>query len=190
MVGHSWGAMVALEWAIRRPDDVLGAVLVDGAAFSFRDVPGATWESTEQRLAPPDLRGLRFEELLERSRHGDLAFLGDDVRRAFFGSLMQVRPDGSIRARLSRENHLRILRAMWDENLDAAYQDLRRPALAVLATPREAGQPIATIKTASVTRLQELQPLLQVRWLDDTIHDIPLHRPALLVEQLEDWLLP
>lgn len=158
VVGHSWGAMVALEWAVRRPDDVLAAVLVDGAAFSFRDLPGATWESTAQRFAPPDLRGLDFEGLIERTRHGDLSFLDEDTRRTFFSSLMRVLPDGSIQARLSRESHLRILRAMWDENLDDVYQALRRPALAVLATPRDAKSPIARVKRASVARLQERHP--------------------------------
>jgi hypothetical protein len=28
------------------------------------------------------------------------------------------------------------------------------------------------------------QPLLEVRWLRDTIHDVPLHKPAVLAQAI------
>lgn len=183
VVGHSWGATVALEWAVRRPDDVRAVVLVDGAVFSFRDLPGATWQTIAERFAPPDLRGFTLEDVLDETRRGDLDFLDEEFRRAFFGSIMHLMPDGSIHARLSRENHLRILRTLWDEDLDAAFRALQRPALALIAVQEQLDaeqQHMLQNKRDGVARLQALQPLLQVSWLEDTVHDIPLQRPEML----------
>lgn len=185
VVGHSWGASVALEWAARHPADVQAAVLVDGTVFNFRDLPGATWETIAQRFAPPDLRGVLLEDLLDDTRRGDLDFLDDDFRRAFFGSIMHLMPDGSIHARLSREHHLQILRTLWDEDLGAAFRAVRCPTLALIAVPDRLDEPqqqVLQLKRQTVPHLQALSPLLRVRWLEQTVHDIPLQRPAMLAE--------
>ncbi len=190
VVGHSWGATVALEWAIRCPDEVRAAVLVDGGVSSFRDIPGATWATVEDRFGPPAWDNVRFDELLEHTRHGDLAFLDDGFRRAFFAAMTERRPDstGAIRGRLSPQHHWSILRALWDDDLDLAYPLLRRPALALLALPREpwdeAQRGMAENKRRMAAHRQTLQPLLRVRWLEDTIHDIPLQRPEALAEAI------
>ena len=186
VVGHSCGATIAMEWTVRQAELVRAVALVDGAIFPFRDVPGATWESVAERLAPPDLSSLSFDDLIERTR-GRLGFLDETFRRSYFGALMQVTSDGAIRARLPRDKHIRILRTLWDEDVDAAVGALRRPALALLAerTPTDTeGQRIEELRCRMVERLQQAQPLLRVRWLKDTIHDVALQRPELLAEAI------
>jgi pimeloyl-ACP methyl ester carboxylesterase len=187
IVGHSWGASVALQWAVRHPDEVRSIVLVDGGIFSFRDMPGASWESVSERLAPPDHTGRQFEDLLERTRRGDLAFLDEPFRREFFAALMHVMPDGTYHPRLSRSRHMAILRSMWDMDLEAAYDALRRPALALVALPRvvrEDQGEMAAMRRQAVERLAARQALLTVRWVPDTIHDLPLQRPEVLAEAI------
>lgn len=186
VVGHSWGATVALAWAARAPEQVQAVVLVDGAFFPFREAPGATWEQVAARLAPPDLTGIRFEDMLERTR-GSLSFLDEDFRRAYFAAIMHVGPDGSIRARLSRDRHMRIVRSMWDTDVDALVAALRCPALALLAertVADEEGRALEALRHRMVARLREAQPLLRVRWLPDTMHDVPLQRPTLLAQAI------
>ena len=189
VVGHSWGASVALRWTVKQPADVHAAVLVDGGVSSFRDIPGATWRTVEERFAPPPWRDIRFDHLLERTRRGDLAGLDESFRRDFFAALTVEQPDGTVRARLSAANHWRILRAMWEDDLDAAYRDVRRPTLALMAVPAEpwndAQRAMVETKRHAAARREELQPLLRVRWLEDTIHDIPLQRPAILAEAID-----
>lgn len=186
VVGHSWGASVALHWAVSYPERVRAVVLVDGAIFPFREEPDATWERVAARLTPPDLSGLTFDALLERTRTS-LSFLDETFRRSYFEALMQVGPGGSIRARLPRDKHMLIIRTMWDEDADAAFAALRRPALALLAerTPADAaGRRMEEARHRMAERLQQTQPLLQVRWLQDTIHDVPLQRPQLLADAI------
>ncbi len=189
VVGHSWGASVALHWAVSRPADVRAAVLVDGGVSSFRDMPGATWQTVEDRFAPPAWRDVRFDDLLAHARRGDLAVLDESFRRDFFAALTVAGPDGTVRARLSAENHWRILRGMWDHDLDAAYRALRRPTLDLLALPADpwddARREMVETKRRAAARREALQPLLRVRWLEDTIHDIPLRRPDTLAEAID-----
>ncbi|HWE60602.1 MAG TPA: alpha/beta hydrolase [Chloroflexota bacterium] len=195
VVGHSWGATVALEWAVRHPRQVQAVVLVDGAIVPFREAPGATWERLAARLAPPDLSGVTFDDLLERTRVS-LGFLDQAFRRSFFEALMEITADGSVRARLPRDKHMRILRMLWDEDVDAAFRELHRTALALLAerapSDAEAWQ-MEEMRHRMAERLQQGQPLLRVHWLQDTIHDVPLQRPALLAEAIlgaDTWSTP
>jgi pimeloyl-ACP methyl ester carboxylesterase len=188
VVGHSWGALVALAWAAWHPDRVQAVILVDGAIFPFREAPGATWEQVAERLAPPDLSGVALESLLDRSRTA-LSFLDEPFRLAYFGAIMQILPDGTVRARLPRDKHMRIVRTMWDTDASSLFAALRCPALALLArrTPSDAeGRRMEELRVQMAERLLQTQPLLQVRWLDNTIHDVPLQRPALLAEAITE----
>ncbi|HYJ61311.1 MAG TPA: alpha/beta fold hydrolase, partial [Actinomycetota bacterium] len=57
--GHSWGAMVALEAAVRRPRAFAGIYLVDGGVGSLGDE--MSWPEVKERLAPPDITGTPVE---------------------------------------------------------------------------------------------------------------------------------
>jgi hypothetical protein len=39
-------------------------------------------------------------------------------------------------------------------------------------------------KKSAIERALEIQPRSRVRWFEDTVHDIPLHRPDELAEEL------
>jgi pimeloyl-ACP methyl ester carboxylesterase len=141
VVGHSWGANVALELAVRHPRRVGGAVLVDGGFLRLRD--RMDWPTAKERLAPPDLRGTPVHEFLEMTRY----FLHGQVEitpqvEAVFLSLMRLDRDGNIHPRLSRANHLRILRALWEQDALALLRRVRVPTL-VLAVRSAALPPVS-----------------------------------------------
>jgi pimeloyl-ACP methyl ester carboxylesterase len=76
---------------------------------------------------------------------------------------------------------------MWDEDVDSAFAAVRCPTLALLAErePVDAeGRQMETLRHRMVERLQRTQSLLTVHWLRDTIHDVPLQRPAELAEAI------
>ena len=78
VVGHSWGANVALNTAALHPDRVAALVMVDGGFFGRNLRGGTTWEEFRTRLSPRDVSGTRAE-LLERMPV--LGIVGRRVRR-------------------------------------------------------------------------------------------------------------
>ncbi len=69
LAGHSWGGMVALEYAARNvagPWSPSGLALVDGGIGQLDDVPGATWEDVQAALTPPRLAGTPLDVFLAR----------------------------------------------------------------------------------------------------------------------------
>jgi pimeloyl-ACP methyl ester carboxylesterase len=183
VVGHSWGSMVALEAAARHPRAIAGAVLVDGGLGSIR-ASEDTWEQTKERLAPPMLAGMHVEEFrgLVRTVFADALELTPDVE-AIALSLMHIRPDGTIRPRLSRANHFRILRSIWDQDTASLFPALRIPVLAVVAHGSGGDD---ESKRAAAVDARRLAPagLVRVTWLRG-IHDLPLQRPASLAGLIE-----
>ncbi|HJQ72065.1 MAG TPA: alpha/beta hydrolase, partial [Actinomycetota bacterium] len=177
MVGHSWGASVALELAAGHPRSVGGLVLVDGGLGALRDA--MDWATVKEVLAPPRLAGMPVEEFRGSIR----TFLGDGVDitpqiEDIALSLMRVDRQGRIRPHLSRANHFRILRAIWLRHPDEALARLSVPTLAVLA--RGGGDTDAEAhKRGFAERARRSGAPIRVSWLEG-IHDLPLQHPDAL----------
>ncbi len=182
IAGHSWGAMVALELAARHPRAVDGAVLVDGGISALGET--MDWPTAKQRLAPPHLAGMAVEEFRGMMR----TFLGDAVEvtpqiKEIVLSVMHVDRRGRIRPRLSRANHLRILRAIWLQDPDAELARLSVPTLALLA--RGGGDPEwDERKKRAARRAARSGAPIRISWMEG-IHDLPLQHPDSLASRVE-----
>jgi pimeloyl-ACP methyl ester carboxylesterase len=184
VVGHSWGAMVALELAARYPRRVGGAVLVDGGLSG----PGEAWDwpTTKSRLSPPPLAGMRLDEFRAGiDSWSPLPFTPE--LETMFLSLMHVGRDGTIRPRLSRANHLRILRAIWEQRPLALYRRLTVPTLVIAA--REPGaddRAWIDAKRQGMTAAREASTGRPVtfEWMRG-VHDLPLQHPDRLARRID-----
>ena len=187
VVGHSWGALVALALAARRPRTVSGAVLVDGGVGTLAS--SMSWAKTKEYLAPPKLTGMPVEEfrVMIRTFAGDAFEVTPDIE-AMVLSLMRVDREGRIHPRLSRANHFRILRAIWELDPLTLWARLRVPVLALLAHgaegPEEDGWFRAKRKAAHDVRAVAEPALVRIAWIDG-IHDLPVQRPAQLTRRIE-----
>jgi pimeloyl-ACP methyl ester carboxylesterase len=192
VAGHSWGANVALEFAAAHPDVVGAVLLVDGGFGMLRQRAGATWEQISRDLAPPDFAGTPATTFLGWMRAHNPNWRPEHEEIAL--NIVELREDGTVGPRLSRANHMRILRAMWDEVPDAIYPAVRAPVLYVLAESPSSdteGRGFATLKQQGIvqaTKLLASAPQVTVDWMPDTIHDIPLQRPDELARRMEDFL--
>ena len=59
VMGHSWGASVALSVAALHPDRVTSLVMIDGGFGAGPRSPNVTWEEFKDRLSPRDIYGPR-----------------------------------------------------------------------------------------------------------------------------------
>lgn len=182
IVGHSWGAMVALELAARYPRAVRGAVLVDGGIGTLRET--MDWPTAKAELAPPHFAGVHVQEFRGMIR----TFLGESLEitpeiEDIILALMHVDRRGRIRPRLSRANHFRILRAIWLRDPEEALARLSVPTLAVLA--RGGGDPEwDERKRRAAARAARSGAPVRSSWIEG-IHDLPLQHPQLLTSRIE-----
>lgn len=194
VAGHSWGGNVALELGAAHPERVSALALVDGGFGMLRQRPGATWEQISRDLAPPAFAGTPRETFLGWVRQGNQGAMWRPELEEILLNIVELRADDTVGPRLSRENHLKILRAMWDEDPQAIYSAIRCPVLFVLAeqTPTDdRGDGFLAAKRAGVAAARELlagAPYVAVEWMRDTVHDIPLQRPEALAAHIERFL--
>ena len=179
VVGHSWGGDVALELGVARPGLAKGLCFIDGGMIE----PSARHESLDdarQQMAPPVFEGVTPESLLERirSRSDSLGPAFEDMVMANFETL----EDGTIRAKLSRANHIRIIEALWDHHPPALYPQVSCPGLIMPARQQgdEAGVQRGLLRAETVAAAGNLLPRSKTVWLEDSIHDVPVQRPELV----------
>jgi pimeloyl-ACP methyl ester carboxylesterase len=184
LVGHSWGANIALNYAARYaigPYAPGGIVLVDGGISQLDDI-GVSWEQMEQRLSPPRLAGMPLAQFLPQLMAWFSEWGGSEQAVSIAMDNFDIDMDERIYPRLTFERHMRIVRSIWDFKTYAYFSRVRCPVVMVPARPKE---PISTpdaeflkAKQGGIDHAEQTIRNLRVEWLPDTIHDIPLQRPG------------
>ena len=178
VLGHSWGANVVLELGVREPSLVSGLILLDGGFGSIR--ARMDWQTTKQTLAPPSIAGTQAEDFRRMLRQ----FLSADMEvtpeiEAITMSLMRVGRDGSIRPRLTLANHLRVLRALWEQDAIALLRRVKVPTWVVATRPATvdaAGKAFLAVKEGAERQVRDIGGNVRFEWIDG-IHDVPLQHP-------------
>ena len=178
IAGQSWGANVALELGYRRPDAFAGVVCVDGGTIElsgrFPD-----WEACAEALAPPPTTGRPAADIESflRQAHPDWPEEGLAAQMANF----LLREDGTVEPRLSFDNHMQLLRALWDHRPTTRYPEVRVP---VLFVPADNGTPStwASDKRSSVDAAVAAIPRAEAHWFSPADHDIHAQFPVELAD--------
>jgi lipase len=190
VVGHSWGALVALQYAVVHPEQTTALVMVDGGTGQLSLHPGWTREQAMKDLAPPRFAGTPRDTFLSYIRGGPLGQQWTPQLEDIMLHIVQLRDDDTVAPRLDFENHLQIIGAMWDQPTYDLYRQIRCPTKLILAEQRptsEAQEALLRMRLEGLTRIRELRPDIRIVRMPDTVHDIPLQRPAELAEEIDDF---
>ena len=190
IVGHSWGADVALEYAVVHPEVPGGLCFVDGGTIEISARPDMTLERAKEEMAPPDLSGVTVEQLKERARSRAWVPIMTPELEAIMLANFEVLPDNTIRARLSRENHMRVIEAFWDHHPSPLYPRLRCPALLMPARRQGGDSPESRRfrREEAIALAEKLLPESKTVWLEDSVHDVPLQRPELVAGVIREHI--
>jgi pimeloyl-ACP methyl ester carboxylesterase len=178
IAGQSWGANVALELGYRNPEIFSGVVCVDGGTIElshrFPD-----WEGCAAALAPPRSTGRPASEIESymKQAHPGWPQEGLDAQMANF----LIRADGTVEPRLSFENHMKLLRALWDHLPSTRYAGMKVP---VLFVPADSGAATSWThdKHASVEAAVTAIPRSGAHWFSPADHDIHAQFPVELAD--------
>ena len=188
VVGHSWGAAVALQLAAERPIPLAGVALVDGGTFEF----SATMPREEalRLLTPPRLSGTPRAQFVEGLRGRWMKDLwSPEVEKIVLANFL-VDDDDRIHPRLSFENHMQVVEALVDQRPTQLFGRVAVPALIVPAAPPALSDEAATwlaLKRRSVAAAELSMSHARVVWAEGSVHDIPLHHPAFLAGRIAEF---
>ncbi|HEX3507186.1 MAG TPA: alpha/beta hydrolase [Candidatus Dormibacteraeota bacterium] len=171
VVGHSWGATVALELVGTRQGIAGGLVFIDGPVQSAANL--FSWEEAQKIMQPPLPRFTSFEEAVAQSK-SDFEGAWDQDLESFVKA--RIVPDGEAMVlTLTAPVRLELLRGLYEAQPDVLWPRVDVPAAALLA--RHGPARIATSREAGAARLAELAPNVEISWYESP-HDIPLYMPV------------
>ena len=190
IVGHSWGGNVAVQIAADYPGLASGVVCIDGGTIEPSSVAGATLEETLKRLTPPDFVALNltWDQLLERAANWGTAAVWGDKQVDFLRANFLITEDGKIRPQLTRERHMRIIRAIWEQKVSNLYSLVSCPVLLMPARSNSEQTSRATApsntKEACIARATQLLNRHRLVWMENAIHDVPVQQPAQVADAI------
>lgn len=174
LVGHSWGASVALCAAAQYPKTVSAVALIDGGLWGPVDLAAEIGRAeTLERLRPPQL-AMAPAELWSMLATGSMANWWSAKTQDALAPTFQLGADGLLRSTLGLERHLRVLEGMLDYSPDLDLTRIDCPTWAVLCEAD--GHQVA--ETALMRAASNPHIRLQ-RW-QGAVHDVPLQWPAMV----------
>ncbi len=186
IVGHSWGAAVALRFAAAFPEHTAVCVLVDGGLWGPRDLGDRA--VVRESLRPPALR-IPEDELWKLVRSGELGpYWTDEVQVALQRTFV-TDADGLIRTRIGMERHMAVLDGLLDAEPGrdlAVIRKTQTPVWVLSAEPRPTSEdsPWVGAREKAVESIMHRPHVTTLRMVG-AIHDVPLQWPDLVAGTLD-----
>ena len=178
VVGHSWGATVALELVGTRAGSASGLVFIDGPVQSAANM--FSWEDAQRFMQPPLPRFANFADAVAQSQRDFDGAWADDLEPFVRARVMAE--GNELVLTLTAPVRLQLLRGLYESQPDVLWPRVDMPAIVLLA--RGGPAQISTWKGRGAMHLKTLAPSVEVKWFD-TPHDIPLFAPAAVAAEVE-----
>jgi pimeloyl-ACP methyl ester carboxylesterase len=153
---------------------VLGLGLVDGGFIRLSEA-FPSWEDAETMLAPPAFDHLTKSHLEAMMRQHLTGFSGNAIAAQLAN--FEEQPDGTVRARLRRHNHMTILQHLWEHDPDTIVRGLEIP-IRVIAVNGDGPS-----RADRVEAFAAAAHSITVHWVDGH-HDIHAEQPQVVADVL------
>lgn len=185
LVGHSYGANVSIEYAVRHPGAAARVMCVDGGMGSMSEI--MSWKEAREALAPPKLAGAHIDEIMAMVRD-QLGRRWRPEMEPIARSLFFIDRRGRVKPCLARASHMSILRAMYLQKPKELLARIGVPTLMYCARPRRQAmdeeRAFYEMKVRAVAEIRRANPRVKIEWVT-SIHDIPVDRPGELAARIE-----
>lgn len=174
VVGHSWGASIALRLAIIAPDRIFSCTLIDGGTFNPSDlVPKFvdTISALKTLLTPPS-GPFSLTDLMTHYQQIDPP-TGDKIMDAISATYQEI-DAGLFVSKLGLDRHMLVLDSLIAYDHISDVQQIKVPTWVILC---QTGDYWDSIKENIVPLLLN-NPLIHVQNWYDSVHDVPLQRPT------------
>jgi pimeloyl-ACP methyl ester carboxylesterase len=197
LVGHGWGARLALVLTARHPALVSHLVLVDCPHVEPRHWPGMTRERFLREKASPETY-TSFENYAQAMREEVADGWSPEVE-AILRTYVREQSNGSVEERLRPEHQRQIREALWEDRALSYYGKLTCPVLLLpaAAEPRPGEEPPERLELADEFAATKGYMAMQVartiqhcvvHWMPDTAHDMQLQRPQIVAKTIANFI--
>lgn len=197
LVGHGWGARVALVLAARHSALISHLVLVDCPLVEPRHWPGMTRERFLKEEGSTGVYSSR-ESYLQIMKAEMPSFWSPEVEKIVL-TYVQALPDGQIVERLGTRYQSLLLASLWEDRALSYYGKISCPVLLIPAADKpqpdqdlpehlEQASDFAAVKGQMAAQVARAILHCSVLWMPDTTHDIQLQRPQTLAEAIINFL--
>ena len=182
LVGQSWGGAMVGDFATKYPELVSGLILIDGGVFDLKD-RFASWEEVSELLAPPRFTGVSFTDLEGRIASGGWSERQLSCIMDNFDNI-----GGRAHPHLAFDNHMQILRALYDYTPSKVLPPLEVPKLALLAD--RSSSPLANFENYEGL-IEEISSKyeIEVREIKGARHDLHLQFPIETAAAIREMLI-
>lgn len=197
LVGHGWGARVALVLTARHPALISHLILVDCPHVEPRHWPGMTRERFIREKTPQEVYG-SSATFIQAMQNEMSTFWSPEVE-AIIKTHVRELPDGHVEEWLRPENQRQIRESLWEDRAVAYYSKLTCPVLLVPAAAEpqpdddpperlENAEEFAAAKGYMAAQVARAIQHCSVLWMPETAHDIQLQRPQVLANNIAKFI--
>ncbi|REB07080.1 alpha/beta hydrolase [Sporosarcina sp. BI001-red] len=183
LVGHSWGAHLALYVAGHSPEMVKGLILLDGGYFQ-QDSDG---DSLAQQLKNVDtfteqVRYASWEEFL-KSEKGDSPRWSKEIEAGRLAQVTEI--DGEIRLAISPFTAKAVIKGTYQQQTATIFPKVLSPVLLMRSTlPIE----VEDDRRTAIEYLVRKIPQVEVYAIPNTSHDIYRDAPETIACKINEWI--
>ena len=184
IVGHSWGGMVALSYAKKYSYCIEGLCLIDGGTTEISS-SGITYDDMKKKFTPPDFTETHVDEFKHRI-YSKINSSNNRLLEDIILSNFNIKDNLIKGAKLSLDNHMKIIESIWYYKPTEIYKYIKIPVL--LMPARQDNENFTSteklFKTTGINNAIDSLDFVKLIWLDNSIHDVPLQRPKLLANNI------
>ena len=174
LAGQSWGGNVVLDFGVRFPGTAQQLIFVDGGFLNLWQ--RGPWETISLELRPPDLRGLPYTQMVSQIKKSH-PYWSEDGIEATMANFEKL-PDGTVQPWLTLDRHMRILKALYEQDPDILYPRVQEPVLICAA---DDGSEWSVQKRKQVQAALTGLENAEVARFYGAAHDIHVDQPEALV---------
>ncbi|ANU18434.1 alpha/beta hydrolase [Planococcus maritimus] len=185
IMGHSWGADIALHYTRYYPDKVLGLILLDGAFTFPQNQPEMTFDYAY--LGWKDYMDHSLVDYKEEiyEEYQSYTKKWNSRKEKYSESLFRKRPDGKFELVASKFSVLAIVKAFFKEPFQDAFPFINAQTLLIHA---DYPQSLDAARNLGILQLLENIKDFSVYKIDGTSHMLQWDQPQVTAHIISQWI--
>ncbi|WP_377891174.1 alpha/beta fold hydrolase [Alkalihalobacillus sp. R86527] len=185
MLGHSWGAAIAVHYSRLYKEDVKGVVMLDGGYICPSDEPSMNLEehlqNTSNWIKDSHFKSIKEYEEKKKKEVGRWSKALEQMIRAD----MTMDGDG-VRMRTREETARAIMKAVYNEPSSKIFKDITVPVYLLRGTLPEEAEPVRVDAVDSMREV--IKSECRISAIEEAGHILHWQKPTEVTSEIRGWL--